>query len=377
LNALKPYRIKQLRIAILGTRGIPNQYGGFEQVACYLGKGLVEKGHEVTVYSTHTHTYQQKEWNGIRLAHCYDPGYLGSVGQFVYDLNCILDARKKRYDVWLMLGYTSSSVWSRLYPSSIPIVTNMDGLEWKRSKYSAPAKRFLRFAEKLAVQHSRFLVADSRAIQSYLGERYHVASTYISYGAEIPAAVNERWLDDFGVETGNYFLVLARMEPENNIEMILNGFSQVQTGKKMLVIGNIQTRFGQYLQKKFQQFPNILFHKAIYEKDKLDALRAFCYLYFHGHSCGGTNPSLLEAMAAKALIAAHDNPFNRAVLDLDGFYFSSADDVAGLIQESINTEHVVVIKENNILKIQTQYNWSRIIDDYERLLLDGYHAMHP
>src|SRR5688500_16446735 len=133
-----------LKIAILGTRGIPNNYGGFEQIAGYLSKGLVEKGHSVTVYNSHKHPYKESIWNGVEIVRCFDPEFLiGTAGQFVYDLNCILHVRKRRFDIILMLGYTSSSVWKDLYPKNAVLITNMDGLEWKRPKYSKPVRKFL------------------------------------------------------------------------------------------------------------------------------------------------------------------------------------------------------------------------------------------
>ena len=124
-----------MKIAIIGTRGIPNHYGGFEQCAQYLALGLVKRGFEVIVYNSHDHPYQEKEWNGVQIVHCYDPeDKLGTVGQFIYDLICILDIRKRKCDVILQLGYTSSSVWGWLLPKKVVVTTNMDGLEWKRTK---------------------------------------------------------------------------------------------------------------------------------------------------------------------------------------------------------------------------------------------------
>src|SRR5690606_15248269 len=126
-------------IAILGTRGIPNNYGGFEQFAEYLSSYLANKGHEVDVYCSSSHPYQKSLWSKVNLIHIYDPeNQLGTLGQFVYDLNCILDSRKRDFDIILQLGYTSNSIWGWLFSSKPIIVTNMDGLEWKRSKYSKP-----------------------------------------------------------------------------------------------------------------------------------------------------------------------------------------------------------------------------------------------
>jgi len=224
-----------LKIGILGTRGIPNHYGGFEHIAGYLSKGLVEKGHDVTVYNSDKHPYQGKEWFGVSIVHCYDPEQLiGVPGQFVYDLNCILDARKRNYDIILMLGYTSSSVWKSLYPKNAIVITNMDGLEWKRTKYSKPVRAFLKYAEKLAVQSSQFHVADSPVIKEYLDATYGINSKYIAYGANLHPAANEKLLAEYGLKKNDYFLLMARMEPENNIEMILDGYCLTTSEKSSL-----------------------------------------------------------------------------------------------------------------------------------------------
>src|SRR5882757_7715333 len=197
-----------LRIAILGTRGIPNHYGGFEQLAEYLAPGLVKAGHEVTVYNSHNHPYQDKEWKGVQIRHCYDPEYLlGSAGQFVYDLNCLIDARKRHYDVILQLGYTSSSVWGLLFPKDSIIIYNLDGLEWQRTKYSPIIRRFLLYAEKLAVKFSDSYIADSPVIQIYFRDKYGIQSEYIAYGAELFDPADPTILRDYGVSPGNYFLL--------------------------------------------------------------------------------------------------------------------------------------------------------------------------
>ncbi len=138
-----------LKIAILGCRGIPNRYGGFEQFAEKLSVGLVEGGHQVWVYNSHNHPCRDALWRGVHRVLCYDPEYrLGQFGQFIYDWNCIRDSRRRGFDIILQLGNTSSSVWHRQLPRASVVVTNMDGLEWKRSKYNRPVQRFLKYAEK-------------------------------------------------------------------------------------------------------------------------------------------------------------------------------------------------------------------------------------
>jgi glycosyltransferase involved in cell wall biosynthesis len=362
-----------MKIAIIGTRGIPNRYGGFEQLAEQLSVGLVQKGYAVTVYNSHQHPYRESKFKGIDIVHCYDAeNWLGSAGQFIYDLNCIRDARKKKFDVLLFLGYTSSSVWRRLYPGKTLVISNMDGLEWKRSKYSKPVKRFLQYAEKLAVRHSDFLIADSAVIQSYLQNKYNVASQFIPYGAEIINDTNEKLLSGFNVSAKKYYMLMARIEPENNIEMILDGFHLSQSDKQFIVVGNTKNNFGKKMMKKFEVDKRIHFVDAIYDNRITHALRAFCSLYFHGHSVGGTNPSLLEAMADGCLVAAHDNEFNHSVLQDDGFYFSSPTAVLQLV-EHVNTNPSMI--ENNLAKIRTQYNWPAIVNQYDEFITESYNRL--
>ena len=182
-----------MKIAILGTRGIPNNHGGFEQFAEYLSQHLAKKGHSVFVYNSHSHPYQKSKWNGVNIVHKKDPeDKIGTAGQFIYDFNCIIDSRKRDFDVILQLGYTSSSIWGWLLPNKPIVITNMDGLEWKRSKYSKPVRRFLKYAEKLAINTSDYLVADSLGIQSFLKNKYQKESEYIAYGAELFSEASEK-----------------------------------------------------------------------------------------------------------------------------------------------------------------------------------------
>jgi len=368
----------KLRIAILGTRGIPNYYGGFEHISEYVSAGLVKRGHSVTVYNSHNHPYSQDSWNGVEIKHCYDPEYLiGTAGQFIYDMNCLLDARKNKFDVVLIMGYTSSSVWGKLYPKNSTIITNMDGMEWKRSKYSKPVQQFLKYAEKLAVKYSHYYVADSRVIKSYLADKYNITSEYIPYGADVYSDQEREQYDFDEALKEDYFLLMARMEPENNIETILDGFNKSNSRRKFKVLGDTGNRFGKYITNKFNNDERIEFKGSIFDNPKVRSLQNNSYLYFHGHSVGGTNPSLLEAMASEALIAAHNNPFNKSVLNTDAFYFSNALEVRELVEnvQRQDTEKSMVM--NNLHKIQDQFNWETVIDQYEEFIVESYkHANH-
>ncbi|WP_028524696.1 DUF1972 domain-containing protein [Runella limosa] len=354
-----------MKIAILGTRGIPNCYGGFEQFAEYLSEGLVNRGHLVTVYNSHSHPYQQSEWHKVRIVHCYDPeDKFGTIGQFIYDFNCIRHTRTQDYDIILQLGYTSSTIWGWLLPRKTSIVTtNMDGLEWSRSKYSKPVQKFLQFAEYLGIKFSDYLISDSIGIKEYLKKKYKIDSTYIPYGAFVFEDTNISILSKYNLETFGYDMLIARLEPENNIEMILEGVKNADTQRPFLVIGKHESNFGTYLKNKFRNNKNIHFLGGIYDINILNNLRFYSNLYFHGHSVGGTNPSLLEAMASHTLICAHNNIFNSSILGEDAFYFSTSYD----IRDVINTKQKVDYSEylaSNCDKIKEYYSWDTIIAQY-------------
>jgi glycosyltransferase involved in cell wall biosynthesis len=358
-----------MKIGILGTRGIPNAYGGFEQFAQYLSQGLVQRGHSVWVYNSSDHPYQQKEWEGIHIIHCKDwEGMIGTAGQFLYDYNCLRDARARSFDILLQLGYTSNSVWHRLWPKSMLNVINMDGLEWKRSKYGPVTRKFLVRAEKWAARHGDVLIADSVGIQDYIRQKYDRDAIYIPYGADIPRTFDAAKLAQWGLHPDGYHLLMARMEPENNIEMIVQGWMAGEKAKPLVLIGNPGNSFGQYLVKTYKD-DRLHFIGAIYDVDTVNALRHFSAMYFHGHSVGGTNPSLLEAMAAGCTIAAHDNIFNKAILNEQGLFFSDSNQVRAILNSVPDPAMRLGWKEKNLEKIKMLYNWDKIIGDYEKVML--------
>lgn len=361
-----------MKIAIIGTRGIPNHYGGFEQCAEYLALGLVKKKFEVIVYNSHNHPYQEKVWNGVHIVHCYDPEHkLGTAGQFIYDLNCIFDVRKRNCDIVLQLGYTSSSIWGWLMPKKAIITTNMDGLEWKRTKYSGKVKRFLRYAESLGVKYSDHLISDSIGIQNYIKENYKADSTYIAYGATLFENNTEEVLTSYNLEAYNYDMLIARLEPENSIEIILDGIAKANLSRPFLIIGNHETVYGNYLKNKYSVSSQIKFIGGIYNIDILNNLRYYSNIYFHGHTVGGTNPSLLEAMASNSLICANDNDFNRYILGNDAIYFKEVDDVVyHLLQTKYNDDRFQSMLLENIRKIENIYDWEIIVEQYAKHFKD-------
>ena len=189
----------------------------------------------------------------------------------------------------------------------------------------------MKFAERLAATSSDFLISDSIGIQTFLQKRYLKESTYIAYGAHAFTSPNAAILKEYNLEKETYNMIMARFEPENNLEMVLDGVAMNEDKMPILVIGKHNTKYGEYLKSKYKSHSNICFLGGIYNLEHLNNLRYFSNLYFHGHSVGGTNPSLLEAMASKAFVIAHDNGFNKAILKENGHYFSNSQEVKNIL----------------------------------------------
>lgn len=353
-----------MNIAILGTRGVPNKYGGFEQFAEYLSIGLVKKGHKVTVYNPHFHEFQDNSYQGVDIIHKYSPeDRIGSAANFIYDYLCLKDALKKDFDIILECGYQSVAISYFITPiRKSCVVTNMDGMEWQRGKWSKAVKKLTKIFEEWGARKSHALVSDNEGIRKYLLKEYEIDSTMIPYGAEIFTEPNIETISAYSIKKNNYYLCIARLEPENNIEMILDGYLKAKTDVPFLVVGNYSTAYGEVLKKKYAK-SSIIFVGGIYDNETINNLRYFSLAYFHGHSVGGTNPSLLEAMACSCLVVAHDNEFNKSVLKENGVYFSKESDVAEIIAHAdYNKEKYI---EKNLDQIRTTYSWDTIINQYE------------
>ena len=366
-----------MKIAFISTRGIPNNYGGFEQFAEYISVGLAQRGHEVVVYSPKFHPYQEDTYKGVRLKHIYSPEtWMGSsVGSFFYDFASLCDALKKEdFDIIYEAGYTSiilAYIWFNVRKRKRPIfTTNMDGLENKRSKFSPMVRRFLDWEEKMAVKYSHYLIADNMGIHDYYKEKYDKESKFLAYGADIHDDFNADYLKEFGLQPEEYYILIARLEPENNIVMAIEGYlhSKENGRRPLIVVGKTNTPHGKELVEKYGNEKNVRFVGGIYDFKKLDSVRHFSKAYFHGHSVGGTNPSLLEAMAAGCFIFAHDNIFNRAVLEENAFYYPSADKVAEYLNriDTMAEESKIQYTANNIEVIRNEYSWEHLVDEHEK-----------
>lgn len=366
-HAVRPPRLQ--RVAIVGSRGIPGRYGGFETCAERLGTGLVELGYAVTVACPKGQAYREPTYQGVRLDFCPHPkGYLGSL---LYDAVALLKASFRRDDVILMLGYASSPfcLIPRLLGSRVIINTN--GLEWRRSKWPWYGRLCLRLAEKVAVWVASDLISDSKTIQQYYLDRHNVTSIFIPYGVEVNGDLGADALGEYQLKPQNYYAVVMRMEPENSIREIVQGFLEAETARTLVLIGAATRFFDAQVKPLVDTSGGKIRHLgAIYDRRMLFQIRQNAYAYIHGHTVGGTNPSLLEAMASGNLVLARDVRFNREVLEDIGFYFESARDLAAAIRcvERASDSDVADRRARARDRILKHYTWDIIVDQYHSLL---------
>lgn len=359
-----------MKLAILGTRGIPARYGGFETFAEKLGTGLASLGHEVTVYCERKQLSADGEFQGVKLRSIPAPS-LGVLTTLIYDVQCLWAARKS-YDVVYMLGYGAAMFcWiPRLWKTEVWI--NPDGLEWARAKWGRAAKRYFRLMEWTSVRTADRLIADAAAVAASLASRHGKLSscTVIPYGCEV---VNARPsiepLARWRIEPEAYYLVVCRLEPENHVFEILHAFAQSRSNRQLMVLGDHRapTRYVEKLRSIEDRRIRLI--GTMYEREQLTSLRYHAFGYMHGHSVGGTNPSLLEAMGCGNLIFAHDNAFNRETLGECGFYFANVTELTQAIHraeaEDGGQSH---LREGARSRAGVHYPWSGVISRYAALL---------
>ncbi len=365
-----------MKIAILGTKGIPNNYGGFEQFAEYLSVGLVDLGHSVTVYNPSFHAYKEAAYKGVNIRKIFSPeNILGGAANFIYDHLCLKDALKQGFDIIYEAGYHSvalSLVLLKIKKIQYPVViTNMDGIEWRRSKWNFITRKLIVELEKIAVNHSPYLISDNEGIQRYYLTNFDRDSYFLPYGADPVVNLNPNYVIGRNLILNKYLMLVARLEPENNIEPIIEGYINSCSQLPLVIVGSHQTSYGKYLKKKYSRI-KIRFVGGIYDKLELDALRHYSLAYFHGHSVGGTNPSLLEAMACNCFIVAHNNEFNRSVLNEDALYFLDASDIKAIIVQIdlLRAEKYSNYEYQNSKKIATKFRWKNIVEMHQNLFLD-------
>lgn len=358
------------KIAILGTRGIPARYGGFETFAERLAVGLCARGFDVTVFCESDKTSRSDTLDGVHLKYQSSP-QLGPFRTILFDLRCLWAARSG-YDVVYMLGYGAAPfcLLPRMWGSEVWI--NPDGLEWARAKWSFAARAYFRLMEWVSTRVASRLIADSGAIAESLSSRHGRlrACSVIAYGCDIiHAAPDVELLSEWNLAPAGYYLVVCRLEPENHIMEILRAFQLSNSEKKLVVVGNhlAGTRYVEQL--RGVQDSRIRLIGTVYDHAKLVSLRYHSFAYLHGHSVGGTNPSLLEAMGCGNLIVAHDNPFNRETLATSALFFEGVEDLKEIVKriESCNFDAPKMRLETR-QRAADHYSWPAIVEQYTDLL---------
>jgi glycosyltransferase involved in cell wall biosynthesis len=357
-----------MKVAILGTRGIPAEYGGFETFAEELSTRLASSGFDITVFCEGGGP--DAAYKRVRLRYVKLPR-VGPLSTVLYDAKCILKALRG-FDIVYMLGYGAGAFLCVPRLLKVTVWVNMDGLEWKRSKWPWYGKLYLRINERLAVKFANMLIADANGIRDYLTHSYgrDISCNTISYGAYVvDRAPDSAAIRDFGLEPCEYYLVVCRLEPENHVKEIITGFAKSKSLRKLTIVGDCKsnTKYVGELLKSCDD--RIRFIGTVYDKELLRAIRYHAFAYIHGHSVGGTNPSLLEALGCGNIVIAHDNVFNREVGGIFE-YFSDSEGVSWAIHklESNNAEHIDIARKASHAIIRGKYTWGKITEDYIRLL---------
>jgi len=354
-----------MKVAILGTQGVPARYGGFETLVENIIGNNASPDVEYTVFcSCKDLKTDYKVYKGAQLR--YIPFNANGKQSVLYDILSLMKSMWG-YDVILVLGVSGGIFFPvfRLFCRK-KLIINVDGLEWKRPKWGRFARLFLRLSEELALRFSDIVVADNQGIVDYISKRYKKDSLLIAYGSdhvkrEMPEDRHQEILEAFHLEQKTYFLSICRIEPENNCELILDVFAH--TGKRLVFIGNWERcEFGHALKEEYSRYKNISIIDSIYDLDVLFVLRQNCKTYIHGHSAGGTNPSLIEAMFCECTILAYDVIYNRETTENKAHYFRDGIDLALLTsgdgEVADNAKKMYEIAER-------RYTWATIARQYE------------
>lgn len=359
-----------MRIAFLGTRGIPANYGGFETFVEDVAVRLAERGHHVTVYCRSSH-YEERAggYRGVRLVH------LPTVHTKHFDSisHTLLSTLHMIFDGADVSCYCSSGnstfIWlARM--TGVKVILNTDGLEWERAKWNRLAKIYFKIAEWIAARFANVLVADSRVIKDYYKRRFGVDTTFVAYGADIvERGYGQDLLESVGVKPDSYFLFVSRLEPENNAHLLIKAFEGVETDKVLLIVGSAPFADDYIRELKSTKDPRIQFPGALYG-DTYRALQANAYAYVNAMEVGGTHPAILEAMGAGNCVLVSDISYNVEAVADAGVPFRSRniDDLRAKLQFLVdNPEEVTRLRRVAVERVKAEYDWDRITDDYERI----------
>lgn len=358
-----------MKVAIIGTVGVPANYGGFETLVEQLVRNNQSDELQYAVYCSKK-SYSEERW----VYHGAKTEYIGlnanGIQSIPYDIISLVRASRKS-DVIVILGVSGCAFLPifRIF-SKKRLIINIDGLEHRRDKWGKWTRRFLKFSEKMAVRYGDVIVSDNKGISDYVKEEYGIDSELIAYGGDhvmmnISQEDEGKILSDFNLCPDGYSLAICRIEPENNVHVILEAYSRTPD-EKLVFIGNWnKNTYGIGMKEKYSKFRNIKIQSAIYDLKILNALRSNCKYYIHGHSAGGTNPSLVEAMFFGRPIFAYDCVYNRESTENKANYFSSSDDLTAKLQEQTSD-----FSNNGSAMGEIacrRYRWNIISKQYENL----------
>lgn len=361
---------KPVSVSIVGTVGLPAAYGGFETLVenLVLQHELKVEKLNITVFCSMSAYERHKRASSFLAARLqYLPLNANGFQSVLYDSISILISTFRRDDVILVLGVSGAFIIPIVrFFSSSKIVTNIDGIEWQRKKWGRFSRLFLRWSESVAVKHSHNVIADNASIAEYVSEAYNKACSVIAYGGD-NAISAESTSNDIPLLPDAFCLSICRIEPENNIHVILEAFSKIKT-QNLVLIGNwSNSDYGTALRHKFNTHQNLFLFDPIYGTGKLRFIRERAKAYVHGHSAGGTNPSLVEAMHFGVPIFAFDCSFNRATTENKCLYYGNSASLISLLAH-VDSPEVIATGQSMLEIAQRRYTWDIVASSYFDLL---------
>jgi glycosyltransferase involved in cell wall biosynthesis len=358
-----------MRIAMVGTRGIPAQYGGFETAVEEIGTRLVTRGHEVVVYCRGTGGPSYRGMKRVERA-AFRHKATETLSHTALSTAHLV---RHRPDVAIVFNAANAPLLPVIRGAKVPVAVHVDGLEWQRAKWGPVGRRYYLANERLAVRWANALIADAIGIQDYYLEKYGAKSTFIPYGAPVVMASDPVSLRERGLSERGYHLVVARLEPENHVDVILRGYLASDARLPLIVVGSVPyaSDHEATIQELASTDSRVRLLGSVWDQHVLDSLYAGAASYIHGHSVGGTNPSLLRAMGAGAASTAYDVHFNREVLGTSGRYFTTPAELAELINAVEAAPEAARLRGAEAqTAAQTRYRWDQVALDYEDLCLN-------
>jgi len=360
-------------VRILGTHGVPAAYGGFETAAENVGLYLRDQGWNVIVYCQipGEGPTTTDEWNGLQRVLVHEP-HEGWKGTSAFDLTTVRHAMREHEDgdVWLTFGYNTGvfDIIPRL--RRIPNVINMDGMEWTRRRWGVLKQGILLANERLAGWVGDVLIADHPVIATYLRRHFGTRRVQtITYGAHEVLEAPTAPVEELGLEPGRYATIVCRPIPESSVLEIVQAWSAAERGMPLVVVGPYGDDDPYHVAVRAAASDEVVFPGAIFEPERIQSLRFHSAVYLHGHTVGGTNPSLVEAMAAGNAVIAHDNPYNTWVAGPDNAYFTGADDLAGLLDDVLSDDsRRRRMGAASRKRFRDEFTWTKIGAEYEHAL---------